>query len=226
MIELIRQVFFGGGAQVVDHLAHRPMLRCHHDLALHQTTGRVFRIVQRLLNRDPVGIFQGTQNGFGLRILKVFDEVDNIIAVHVAYSIRQHFGRQNGNDFVADRFVELRQDFTIKLTVIKPDQLGPLERADLFQKVGDIGRMQRFHQLCQLGGVVDFHRIKDGRHSLFVQPVCLGFVLSIGGEFKFLRVVNHSCPHLRICADHMRGKARIQWRGTVPKRIVAAAGWG
>jgi len=226
VIELVRQVFLGRGAQVINRLAHGPVFGGHHDFALHQTTSGIFGIGQRLFDSDPVRIFQGPQNGLGLRILKVFDQIDNIIAVHVAHGVRQHLGRQNRNDFLADRFVELRQNLAIELAVIEPDQLGPFKGADLFQKVGDVGRVQRLHQLCQLGGVIDFHRIENGRHGLFVQPICLAFILGVGGEFKFLCVVNHGCPHLRFCADHKRATARIQWRGTLRYRIVGTAGCG
>ena len=118
VIELIRQILFGRFAQMIDRLAHCPMFGGHHDLALHQTTSGIFRIGQRLFNRRAVDIFQRAQNRFGLRVFKVLDQVNNIIAVHVAHSIRQDLRRQDRDDFLADGFIKFRQDFPVKLAVI------------------------------------------------------------------------------------------------------------
>ena len=121
VIELIWQVFFLGGAQMVDGLAHRPMLGRHHNLALHQTTGGVFWPVQRLFNGDPVGFLQRVEDGFLLRVFQIFDQVDDIIAVQLTHRLGQNLRRQDGDDFLADRLVEFRQNLAVEFLPVKPD---------------------------------------------------------------------------------------------------------
>ena len=156
---------------MVYRLAYGPMFGGHHDLALHQTTSRIFGICQCLFNGYPVGVFQCTQDRRGLCILEIFDQVNDIVAVHVPYGIRKHFRRQNADHFFPDRFVEFRQNLTVELPVVKADQFGTFKTTDLLKKVRDVRRMQRIHQFGQLRGIVDLDRVEDGIHRPLVQLV-------------------------------------------------------
>ena len=108
VVELIGQVIFRSCAQVVYHLANSPELWSHDNFSLHQATGRVFGVAERLLYRRAVCIFQSVQNGFLLVILKIFDQINDVVAVHITNGLRQNMWLQDRNNFLADAVVEFR----------------------------------------------------------------------------------------------------------------------
>ena len=81
VIERVGQIV--GGAHVVDHLTDGPERRGLHQLPLHHAPGGFLRVGERLFDDDPV-VFVERVKQLGLRlILKVFDEIDDVVAVHL-----------------------------------------------------------------------------------------------------------------------------------------------
>ena len=76
-----------------------------------------------------------------LRIVQVFDQIHNIVGIHLAHSFGQRFRTQHGNHVFAQALFEFRQDFPIKLAIIELDQPAPVIDVDLFQKVRDVCRV-------------------------------------------------------------------------------------
>ncbi len=161
VIELVGQILLG--AHEVDGRAHREMLRHRDDLALHHPAGGFLRIAQRLLDGDPVRRLERLEDLFLLRLLQILDQVDDIVAVQIAHGVAQHVGRQQTDDLLADRFLKLRQDLPVEIEVVELHQPAPVIGADLFEKVGDVGRVQRLHQLDELFAIARVHRIEDRR---------------------------------------------------------------
>jgi len=105
------------------------MLAVHQTSALHQKRrGRVIQDSSGLLSRDPVGIFQRTQQwDSAWRILRSSMRSTTSSLSNVAVTAMRHTRRQKfGNDFFAIDSSSLRQDFTIELTVLKRISFGPL----------------------------------------------------------------------------------------------------
>ena len=164
------------------------MLGRHHHLALHQPPGRPLGIGQRLLDRGAVQLVQRVQNRFLLRLFQVLDQVDHIVAVQLAHRLGQDMRRQDGDHLLADALVQLRQDLAVAFAIIKPDQPRPVIGVDLFQQVGDIGLVQRLHQLDQLVAVVDVDGIENRRHRLAVQRIGAVLALLLFGQVLGVRV--------------------------------------
>ena len=82
VIELVGKVV--AGPQVVDRLAHRPVLGRGHDLALHEAPGGVFGIGQRLLDRGPLGQRQRVEKRLLLGLLEILDQVARLVRRAVA----------------------------------------------------------------------------------------------------------------------------------------------
>jgi hypothetical protein len=104
MVELVRQVIIG--AHEVNGLSNRPMLGRHNHFALHKTTGRIFGIGQRLFRGNPFGILKRIQNRFLLRFLKIFQQVNDIIAFHVPNRLGQNIRVKDIDDFFANGFIQ------------------------------------------------------------------------------------------------------------------------
>jgi hypothetical protein len=68
-------------------------------------------------------------------------------SVELAHRLGHHLlGRQELHDLLAQAPVELRQDLAVDPPRPERQPRRPLTLGDLFQKVGDIGGVQRLHQ--------------------------------------------------------------------------------
>ncbi len=188
VVELLRQVVLRHPAQMVDRLAHGPVFRRHHQLALHQPAGGVFRVAQRQSHGVPVGLAERAEDRGLLMLLEILDQVDDVVAVQLAHGVGQHFGMQDADDLLADRLVELRQDVAVELLAVEPDQARAVVGRHLFQKVGDVGGVQRLHQFDEPVAIVDLDGVEDGRDDLGIQGIVIpGFFLPL----QDLRVFYH-----------------------------------
>ena len=203
------------------------MLRGHDDLALHETAGGELRVGQRLLDRGPFAFRKDVQDRCLLRRVEVLDQVDHVIGIELADRLGQHLRREDADDFLAQRLVEFREDVAVHLVPVKPDQPHPVVGVHLFQKVGDVGRVQRLHELDKLLPVVGVYGVQNPRDGLAVEVVslvarlfprvlvghCLAFLRHVPALPRFLsrrlgqapgkqqgRLSFSQRPH-RVCAD-------------------------
>ncbi len=161
----------------------------HDHLALHQAPGGEFGIAQRLSHRRRVTGFQRVEDRVLLVAFQILDQVDDVVGVQLAHGIGQDRGRQRGKDLFAQRLVEFGQDLAVEFAVVEPDQAHPLEPADLFEKVGDVGGVQRLHQLDKLVPVLDIHRVENRRDGRAVERIG---VVGLGGFC--LQLFGHALP--------------------------------
>ena len=189
VIELVGQ-FGRFRAQEVDGFAHAPEFGHAHDLALHEAAGGIFRVAQRLFDRGPVGIVQKVENRRLLvLVLEVFEQVDHVVAVEIAHRLGQHRRGQKLDHILADALVEFRQHLAV-------DALGPEQKqcfafgmGHLFQKVGDVGGVQRFEQRFDPRGIARVQRLEHVIVKRGVQRV--GVLVQV----RLLKLVErHSSP--------------------------------
>ena len=67
-------------------------------------------------------------------------------------------------------------------------QLAPVPFTDLFQKVGDIGFVQRFKQLDQPLLAADLDRGEDCVHGCRVQRIAVGFLSFRFGRYRLIEI--------------------------------------
>ena len=207
VIELVGQPFLA--AQKVDGLAHSPVFGGGHHLGLHEAAGRIFGIGQRLLDGGTVGFVQRRQNRLLLGRLHVLDQVDDIVAVHLAHGLGQHLMGQLLDDLVANGLVDLGQDLAVDLAFIEMQELAPARGRELFDQVGDIGGMDRVQQRVQRRGVIFVDGLGDGFQILLAQPeIILGRV-----GFGVARLGHGRAPVGRL----------YQWRQVVRRHHKASA---
>ena len=103
-----------------------------------------------MFDSQAIYIIQSVQNGFLLRRFQIFQQIDNIVAFQIAHRVGQNLGFQKIDHVFANGLIQLRQDFTIKFTLIKADQSRPIMTIDLFEQIRDIRRVQRLHLRNQL----------------------------------------------------------------------------
>ena len=72
------------GAEVIDHLADRPMFGHRDQVALHQAPGRLLGERQRFLDRCPVVGIEGAKHGALLVLLHVLDDRDRVVGLELA----------------------------------------------------------------------------------------------------------------------------------------------
>ncbi len=72
------------GAQIVDHLADRPMLGHGDGVAPHQPAGRFLGIGERFLDRGAVVGIERAQHGALLLLLHVLDDRDRVVGLELA----------------------------------------------------------------------------------------------------------------------------------------------
>ena len=173
MIELLGQIL--GGSQMVDGLSDVPERGRDDHLALHQATGGILRIGQRLFDRDPVDVGQRTKDRTGLRlIVQIFDQVNDVVGVQLANRVGDILGRQCGEDLLAQRLVQFRQDFPVDITGPQFDQGGAFQLGDLFQNVGDICAVQRFQKVVQRHGIA---LVQRGAHQFQARLIQLDIIV-------------------------------------------------
>lgn len=135
-----------------------------------------------------------------LAVVHVLDQIDHVVAVEVTHRLRQHLRCQHRDHFVADALIQFRQDVAVELAIIEPDQPRTVIGVDLFQKVGDVRRVQRIHQFDQLGLILDVDRIQNRADRFAVQLIGLvrAFFLDLGVLFNRIEFVSHGpVPALR-----------------------------
>jgi hypothetical protein len=194
VVELLGQVGLVG-AQVVDHLAHGPVLGRVHDLALHQAPGGFLRIGQRLLHRRPVPVVEPLEDRGGLLVLEVLEDVDEVVGIELAHRLHDLLGRQELDDLLAQAPVELRQDLAVDPPRPERQPRRPLTGGDLLQKVGDIGGVQRLHQRVDKRHVPRLDRVAKLPPQRVVERIGVASVL--GGLRAFLQLlIAHFCLSL------------------------------
>ena len=190
VIELLGQIV--GRAQVVDRLADVPVLGGHHHLPLHQAAGGVLRIGQRLLDGDPVAVLEHLEDRLLLGLVEILEQVDHVIGFEFAHRVGQHLGVQGADHLLADRLVKLGQDVAVEFLAVELDQPHPVEGVDLLEKVGDVGRVQRLHQLDELLPLAGIDGKEDRCNVPRLQRV--GVLLACVGVFDGLfRFLGHRC---------------------------------
>ncbi len=194
VVELIGQILVG--AQVVDGLAHGPVLRHRDHLALHQASGGILGIAQRLFDRDPVHGRQRVEDRLLLRLFEILEKVDDIVRLEFADGLGEDLGGQAGDDVCAHAFVEFAEDLAVEFAAVELDQAPALTAFELFQEVGDVGRVQRLHQAGQKRRVACLHGLAHSADGLAVERV--GVVLA---QFDRGVFFGHSLP------------SRLRWRG-------------
>ena len=169
MIELIGQIFCR--PQIVNRVAHRPMLWRDHHLALHQAARRAFGIGQRLLHRHPVGHLKRVKDLFLPFRFQILKDINDIIGVERANRLGHHRIGQGVDHLFADRPIQFRQHIAINPPRPKRQKCAAVMGVDLFQKVGDVGGMQRGHQPGQPAYVTCFHGMQNRGHAVGVHLI-------------------------------------------------------
>ena len=196
------------GAHVVDGLAHGPVRGRGHHLAAHQAAGGVLVILQRGLDGDAVAVVEAFEDLGLLLFLKVLDEVDEVVGLHLLHGGGEDLAVEHLEDLVADAFFQFVEDIAVEIRAPDVEELLALGTGDLFQKVGDVGFVERFEQFDQLVGVLGLHRLEDGIDHRRVQGVYV-LVLrfrEVGlGQFGFRIVVGHGAIPCGLNASGIAG---------------------
>jgi len=179
----------------------------HHHLALHEAPGRGLRIGHRLLDGDPVDVFQGVQNRPLLGRVQVLDDVDDIVAFQIAHRVGQDLGGQRVDDFLTQAVVQFRQDLTVEFAVIELHQMAALFFADLFQKVSDVSGVQRLHQAGQVVGIANLDGIQNRLHRGLVQHI--GVVVAVFFDCDIF--AHPAAPRLTGTLGKTVSKKQSQW---------------
>ncbi len=105
-------------AQEINGLPNIPMFGRDHQFALHQTAGGSFGVRQRLLDHHPVVFIQRAKHGLSLRLIKVFDQVNNVICFQIAHRLGQKLWRHRVHHIFAQTLGQFGQDIAIQRPAI------------------------------------------------------------------------------------------------------------
>ncbi len=197
MVELLGQVVLS--PQVVDGVSDGPVLGRDHHLALHQASGGILGIGQRLLDRDPVDHVQRLENGFLPVLVEIFDDIDDVVRFELAHRLGELFRGQRLDDLFPNVLVDLRQNLAVDQLGGEKDELAPLLGLDLFEKVGDVGGVHRLEESGQARLVALLDRFENLRDGPVVQGIVLvdrPLLLLRDGDLLGLGRVGHGRPPL------------------------------
>ena len=160
-------------AQIVDHLADRHMFGHRDQVALHQATGGFLRVGQRAFDRRAIFGVERVEDGLLVGIVHILDHRDGIVGVEFGRESRHLFRRKIADQVLADIIVEFGQHFRADQVAERRRHRAAPVGGRKFEQVGNVGRMQRRHEIARPLGVAIFHRVEHGGHIFGSQPVIL-----------------------------------------------------
>ncbi len=138
-----------GVADVINRLADGPEFRRGQELALHQAAGGLVLVGQRRLDGRAIGLAHGRQHLEALGFVQVVDDVGGVVGVQFLQRSGQGHRRRGLQHFLAQVLVHLRDDLAQRLGVEQRDHVLAVVGGQEAHQVGDVGRLQRRHQLAQ-----------------------------------------------------------------------------
>ena len=183
------------GAEIIDHLADRPMLGHRDQVALHQPAGRFLRIGERFLDRRAVVGIERAENGALVVLLHVLDDRDRVVGLELAGDLGDLMRLERVDQFLADMLVHLGEHVAVEHVGERRGERAAVVGIEQFEQIGDVGRVER---LDQGAGAVGVARLDPRHHRadefglqpvVLVEPVacaamCLGG-RGFGGRFEF-----------------------------------------
>ena len=129
-------------AQIINHLAHRPMFGHGDQLPLHQAAGGFLWIGQRLFNGGAIIGRQRAENGALIILLHILNNGDGIVGIEFGGDIGHLFGGQTVDQGFADIIIQLSNNIGINQVRQRPDKIMPRIARRLFDEIGNIRRVQ------------------------------------------------------------------------------------
>ena len=119
------------------------MGRCAHDFHLHQAACGFLRIGERLFDNKAITGVQRIEDLILLGLIKVFNQINNIIRLKIAHRIGQFSRAERVNHFFTQVIAEFRQDIPVHSAFPQGQQIGAVTLINLFHHVGDVSGVQR-----------------------------------------------------------------------------------
>ena len=171
-------------AQEVDDLADGPVFGHRDEVALHQAARRFLRIGKRFLDGGTLVCGERAQH-FGLvGLVHVLENGDGIVRLHVRDDIGDLARLQLVDQRLADDLVHFRDDVGVEHVAERGGKRLALLGLDLFDEVGDVGRMQRLGQFLHARGIACGERLghlfDEGAGQLVVFQRFGRFVVVVG----------------------------------------------
>jgi hypothetical protein len=141
LVEIVRKVLVG--AQEVERLADRPIIRQGHELARHEPAGRIFRKGEPLLQAGAFGKRQGLEDRSLERGLEVGKEAHRIVGLEAGDDPRRGLGSEILDESGADLGIEISQRIGRELLAERAHEPRPVGGVELLQEIGEIGRVER-----------------------------------------------------------------------------------
>ncbi len=173
---------------MIDGVAHGPVLRRGYNLALHEPSSGIFRIAERLLDRGTVDLIERFEDRFLLGFVKILENVDDIVRFKFADGFSQNLRLKRLDHLIANVVVDLRQDLAVDVFARQLQDRGPVVGIDLFEKVSDVGRVQRFENLGQTRVVTGFGRLDGCGNNAVLQHI---FVFGVVRGGSYLVLIGH-----------------------------------
>ena len=205
----------GGLAHEVDGLADVPERGHGHQLALHEAAGAVLGVGQALLDEGALTGGYGLQHLLLFGLVQFLDDLDGVVAFQFGDGGRHVRDSQPLDDLVADRLVQLGQDFRVEAVADDIDQGVAFLGAQVLEQVGDVGVMQRRDQVLDPRAVAR----GQGLDHVMLEPPAGQFVDGLVGlrrrvAFRGVRRIGHD-PVLP-SSHRIRARFRYGRPGTPP----------
>ena len=155
-----------GLAHVVDHLPDRPERRHRHEIRLHETAGRLLRVLEVALQRGAIAGRDARQDLLPDCGLEAFQQIGRVVGLELGDGLGQQLLGQRRQQLVAHRGVELGEHLGAEGGAQRLDQRHALLRLQLLDQVGKVGRLEALHQRAHALMVGGAQRLRQGPRQL------------------------------------------------------------
>ena len=147
-------------AQIVDQLTDRHMFRHRDQLALHDPACGFVRVRKCVFDCGTVFWVEFGEDGLLVLLLHVLDNRDGVISVELSGEVGDKCGWQRIDNILADIIVDFGQHLGAHQVAKCQRQFTALVARGQFEKIGDVGFMERLDQAVRFGQIVFFDRIE------------------------------------------------------------------
>ena len=149
------------------------MFGYRNEIAAHQAAGGLLGIGEGGLDRDPVFHLDFGQDRALVRLVQILDQLDGIVGFQLLDDLRDAGGGQRLHHLFAHVVVEFGNHVRRHQIGNRPDQLIAFVALQQFEKVGDIGRVQRLYQFVDARRIAFIQRILDAGNIFLLERVLL-----------------------------------------------------
>jgi hypothetical protein len=159
LVEPVRQV--RRVAHVVDRLPGRPFRRHRDELGLHPPAGGIFRIFEAALERIALGWRQLIEDFFLVLLVEALEQFDGVIGFQFANALRDRFGFEFPEDFLADGVIDLVQRREVEIGAGQLNEADAVVRFERRDQIAEIGLMEFRNHLAQERLIGGTNRARD-----------------------------------------------------------------